>query len=163
MKLLVAIDGVLDNLFLKVYRCISVDDCAQTEILVSGFGADSGSGRNCERSAGTEPAARYEVLYISTSTSASATTSPFVLGQDSVSQRHQRVLCSHHTWTTHHHVTPTTTSLFFPPARPTSGFYVKLCRPVPPVSRLFVSVCEGTCAKEVITARSLRLASGQSK
>ena len=45
-------------------------------------------------------------------------------------------------------------SLFFPPARPTSGFYVKLCRPVPPVFRLFVSVSEGTGAKEVITARS---------
>ena len=54
-------------------------------------------------------------------------------------------------------------SLFFPPARPTSGFYVKLCRPVPPVSRLFVCVSEGTGAKEVITARSPRLASGQSK
>ena len=60
-------------------------------------------------------------------------------------------------------VSVATPSLFFPPARPTSGFYVKLCRPVPPVSRLFVCVSEGTGAKEVITARSLRLASGQSK
>ena len=60
-------------------------------------------------------------------------------------------------------VSVATPSLFFPPARPTSGFYVKLCRPVPPVSRLFVFVSEGTGAKEVITARSLRLASGQSK
>ena len=42
----------------------------------------------------------------------------------------------------------------FPPARPTSGSHVKLCRPVPPVFRLFVSVSEGTGAKEVITARS---------
>ena len=44
MNPLVAIDGVLDNLFLKVYRCISVEDCAQTEILVTVFGADSGRG-----------------------------------------------------------------------------------------------------------------------
>ena len=44
MKPLVAIDGVLDHLFFKVYRCISVDDCAQTEILVCAFGADSERG-----------------------------------------------------------------------------------------------------------------------
>ena len=28
----------------NAYRCISVDDCAQTEILVCAFGADSGRG-----------------------------------------------------------------------------------------------------------------------
>ena len=43
MKPFVAIDGVLDYLLFIFFRCISIDDCAQTEILVSGFGADSGS------------------------------------------------------------------------------------------------------------------------
>ena len=41
MKPFVAIDEVLDNLFFNCFRCISIDDCAQTEILVNGFGADS--------------------------------------------------------------------------------------------------------------------------
>ena len=45
-------------------------------------------------------------------------------------------------------------SLFSPPARPASGFYVKFYRTVPPVPRLVVPVNEGTSAKEVITARS---------
>ena len=44
MKPFVAIDGVLDYLLFIFFRCISVDDCAQTEILVCAFGADSGSG-----------------------------------------------------------------------------------------------------------------------
>ena len=40
MKPFVAIGGVLDNRFKKVFCCISVEDCAQTEILVTVFGAD---------------------------------------------------------------------------------------------------------------------------
>ena len=45
MKPFVAIDGVLDYLLFIFFRCISIDDCAQTEILVSGFGVDSGSSK----------------------------------------------------------------------------------------------------------------------
>ena len=44
MKPLVAIDGVLDNLFFNCFRCISIDDCAQTEILVWSFEAVPGPG-----------------------------------------------------------------------------------------------------------------------
>ena len=35
---------VLDYLFAKYFGSVSVDDCAQTEILVCRFGADSGPG-----------------------------------------------------------------------------------------------------------------------
>ena len=37
MKPFVAIDGVLDYLFFINFRCISVENCAQTEILVCLF------------------------------------------------------------------------------------------------------------------------------
>ena len=44
MKPFVAIDGVLDNLFLKVFRCTSVENCAQTENLYCLFEAVPGPG-----------------------------------------------------------------------------------------------------------------------
>ena len=37
-------------------------------------------------------------------------------------------------------VSVATPSLFFPPARPTSGFYVKLCRTVPPAPAV-ICIC----------------------
>ena len=44
MKPFVAIDGVLDHLFFKIESGISVDDCAQTEILVCSFEVVPGPG-----------------------------------------------------------------------------------------------------------------------
>ena len=44
MKPFVAIDGVLDYLFFIIFRCISVENCAQTEILVRSFEVVPGPG-----------------------------------------------------------------------------------------------------------------------
>ena len=44
MKPFVAIDGVLDYLFFINFRCISVENCAQTEILVCSFEVVTPSG-----------------------------------------------------------------------------------------------------------------------
>ena len=38
MKPFVAIDGVLDYLLFIFFRCISVEDCAKSEIAVSAYG-----------------------------------------------------------------------------------------------------------------------------
>ena len=49
MKPFVAIDGVLDNLFFKVYRCTSVENCAQTENLYCLFEVVPGPAKKKER------------------------------------------------------------------------------------------------------------------
>ena len=44
MKPFVAIDGVLDYLLFIFFRCISVEDCAKSEIAVSAYGPVRGPG-----------------------------------------------------------------------------------------------------------------------
>ena len=44
MKPFVAIDGVLDYLFFIIFRCISVENCAQTENLYTAHEAVPGPG-----------------------------------------------------------------------------------------------------------------------
>ena len=46
MKPFVAIDGVLDYLFFIIFRCISVENCAQTENLCCRLEAVLGPGTN---------------------------------------------------------------------------------------------------------------------
>ena len=44
MKPFVAIDGVLDYLLFIFFRCISVEDCAKSEIACSAYGPVRGPG-----------------------------------------------------------------------------------------------------------------------